>query len=62
MSTTKTIATEADVAQFLEAVPDLGRREDAVTLCALMERVIGEPARMWGPSIVGFGRYALQFA
>ena len=26
-------------------------------MCALMTEVTGEPPVMWGPSIVGFGRY-----
>jgi hypothetical protein len=28
---------------------------------ALMERVSGEPAAMWGPSIVGFGSYHYKY-
>ncbi len=28
----------------------------------MMERVTGEPAVMWGPSIVGFGRYHYRYA
>jgi Domain of unknown function (DU1801) len=27
-----------------------------------MERVTGEPATMWGPSIVGFGNYHYRYA
>ena len=26
-----------------------------------MERLSGEPARMWGPSIIGFGRYHYRY-
>ena len=46
-----------DVDAFLAALSHAGRREDAYTLLALMERITGAPARMWGPSIVGFGEY-----
>ena len=28
----------------------------------MMERVTGEPATMWGPSIIGFGRYHYRYA
>ena len=28
----------------------------------MLERVTGEPAVMWGPSIVGFGRYHYRYA
>jgi hypothetical protein len=38
-------------------IADAGRREECLRLLALMERVSGEPARMWGPAMVGFGRY-----
>jgi hypothetical protein len=26
-----------------------------------MERITGEPARMWGPSIIGFGSYHYKY-
>lgn len=47
--------TDADVTAFLDTVPDERRRADAHAMRALMERVTGEPAVMWGSSIVGFG-------
>ena len=57
MPENKTKPTEVTVEAFLEGVtPDL-RREDARALCALMQRVSGCPAVMWGPSIIGFGHY-----
>lgn len=51
----KTRPTEVGVDDFLAAVPDAQRREDARALRAMMERLSGAPAVMWGPSIVGFG-------
>ena len=57
----KTRETEVDVDAFIDAVPDPQRREDAKRLRAMMERVSGYPARMWGPSIVGFGRYHYRY-
>lgn len=58
----KTRATEADVHEFVASVGDAVRRRDAERLVAIMERVTGEPARMWGPSIVGFGTYHYRYA
>jgi Domain of unknown function (DU1801) len=55
MATLKTHVTPADVTAFLDAVPDERRRADARALRALIERVTGAAAAMWGPSIVGFG-------
>ena len=57
----KTKTTEVGVDAFLDAVPDSQRREDAGKVRAMMERLSGEPAKMWGPSIVGFGRYHYKY-
>lgn len=61
MAENKTRATGASVAAFLAAVEPAMRREDAKTVCELMARVTGEPAVMWGTSIVGFGRYHYKY-
>ncbi|PFG32958.1 DUF1801 domain-containing protein [Sanguibacter antarcticus] len=55
--TPKTVPTTADVDAFIASVENEVRRDDARTLKRMMERVTGQPARMWGPSIVGFGSY-----
>jgi hypothetical protein len=55
MAKIKTQPSNADVTAFLDAVPDERRRADGHALRALMERVTGAPATMWGPSMVGFG-------
>ena len=51
----KTQETAASVDAFLAAITAPERRADCQALSELMSRVSGEPARMWGPSIVGFG-------
>lgn len=58
----KTQPTSASVEAFLDAVNPPGRRDDAAAVCAIMARVSGEPPRMWGPGIVGFGvrRYVYE--
>jgi hypothetical protein len=61
MAEIKTRATEVSVDDFIEAVPIPQRREDAKTIRAMLERLTGEPARMWGPSIIGFGRYHYKY-
>ncbi|MFD1811249.1 DUF1801 domain-containing protein [Rhodococcus gannanensis] len=50
------------VRTYLDGVTHRVRRRDADTLLALMTRVTGEPAAMWGPSIVGFGTYHYKYA
>lgn len=56
----KTKPTEISVDAFIDAVPDPQRREDAKVVRAMMERITGQPATMWGPSIIGFGTYRYQ--
>jgi uncharacterized protein DUF1801 len=54
--------TDADVEAFLAAVEHPVRRRDAHRLVELFSRVTGEPPRMWGSSIVGFGTYHYRYA
>ncbi|MCB7138121.1 DUF1801 domain-containing protein [Cellulosimicrobium marinum] len=58
----RTRPTDADVEAFLATVEHPVRRRDAERLVELMTRVTGEPPRMWGPSIVGFGSYHYRYA
>ncbi len=58
----KTKQTDADVEAFLNAVPNERRREDGFAMLKLMEEVTGEEAKMWGPTIVGFGTYHYKYA
>ena len=62
MAQNKTRPTGADVLAFLDAVEHPTRRADGHALCALFERVSGEPASLWGPSIIGFGSYHYRYA
>jgi uncharacterized protein DUF1801 len=57
----KTQPMEADVDAFLDAVPDARRRDDARTLCRLLADITGEPAVLWGSSIVGLGAYTYRY-
>lgn len=56
----KTVPTSSDPAAFIAAIPDPSRRADAERLVAIMSAITGEPPVMWGPSIVGFGKYRYQ--
>ncbi len=62
MITNKTQPTSTSVEQFLNQVEHPVRREDGLTLWRLMRRVSGQPAVMWGPSIVGFGTHEYTLA
>jgi hypothetical protein len=54
--------TDASVREFVDGVPGAARRRDAETLIEIMQRVTGEPPRMWGPTIIGFGSYHYKYA
>jgi hypothetical protein len=53
----KTRETDAKVGAFIDAVPDVRRREDARVVVKMMQEVTGEAPAMWGASIIGFGHY-----
>ena len=57
----KTDWTDESVADYIGGLSDQRRRDDARVLCDLMQRLVGEPPRMWGPSIIGFGRYRYRY-
>ena len=52
----KTAPTRKSVSGFLAKV-DKARRPDCQKIIALMQKATGAEPEMWGPSIVGFGRY-----
>lgn len=57
MSEIKTKVTDASVEAFIDAVENETRRKDGFVLLDLFSKITGEPAKLWGPSIIGFGQY-----
>lgn len=57
----KTKATEIAVADFIAALPEARRREEAPVIDAIHRRVTGLEPRMWGPSIIGYGSYDYKY-
>lgn len=57
MAHNKTTENDNSVDAYLDNVADEGRRDDCRALVKLMETETGAPAKMWGPAIVGCGRY-----
>ncbi|MEM6852548.1 MAG: DUF1801 domain-containing protein, partial [Pseudomonadota bacterium] len=57
----KTKATNASPAAVIAALEYPTRKADAETLLAFFDRVTGLPAKMWGPSMIGYGRYAYRY-
>ena len=61
MAEAKTKPTEIAVADFLETVSDEQIRKDCNSIISLMENITGDMAKMWGPAIIGFGKYHYQY-
>ena len=61
MAELKTKENDGDVDAFLAAVENDIRREDCLTVRAMMQRVTGMAPKMWGDSIVGFDRYHYKY-
>jgi hypothetical protein len=61
MPENKTQPTDASVDDFINQIESPKKREDAFALKQMMEEITGEKARMWGPSIVGFGQYHFKY-
>ena len=62
MAKNKTAYTEASVEDFIKTVDDPQKQIDSATLIQLMETTTGEPAKMYGPTIIGFGNYHYTYA
>lgn len=62
MAENKTKPTKLNVTAFINGIDDRQKRRDARKLAAMMREATGARARMWGPSIVGFGQYHYKYA
>jgi Domain of unknown function (DU1801) len=57
----KTVPTRVSPSKFLDSVDNERRRADGLEVLKMMEKASGEPPVMWGPSIIGFGRYHYRY-
>ncbi len=60
MAELKTQKNDGDVSAYIESVDDETKQEDCFELVEMLERLTGDPATMWGDSIIGFGEYSYQ--
>ncbi|MBI3819013.1 MAG: DUF1801 domain-containing protein [Planctomycetes bacterium] len=58
----KTKATAASVDAFIKKIADEQKRKDSYELIAMMKKATGEPPKLWGASIVGFGSVHYKYA
>lgn len=58
MAEIKTKVTNASVVDFIKSFANTEQKiKDSFELLKLMEEITGYKAKMWGPSIIGFGCY-----
>ena len=62
MAKQKTTETEVSVTDFINNVADEQKRKDSFRLVEIFEEQTGFKAKMWGPSIIGFGSYHYKYA
>src|SRR5262245_47224354 len=61
MAVAKTRATEASVDEYLSSRASAEQLVDCRALMAMFKRITKQPAKMWGPSIVGYGSYTYRY-
>ncbi len=60
-SENKTKATAVKPKEFIASVEPEKKQQDAKKLLAFFDRVTGLKPVMWGPSIIGYGRYHYKY-
>src|SRR5712671_5488349 len=61
MADIKTKPTAVSPTAFINGVEGEQRRKDCKELVAIMAKITGKPAKMWGPAIIGFGKYHYKY-
>lgn len=61
MAELKTKPNKASIDKFLNSVKDEKKRNDSYKILELMKKITKEEPVMWGPSIVGFGKYHYKY-
>jgi hypothetical protein len=61
MAKNKTTETTDSVTDFINAVEDQAKRNDAFELLKIMQEETGFEPKMWGPAIIGFGSYDYKY-
>lgn len=61
MTENKTKATDASVGDYIASRAQAQQGKDCHALMTLLEQLTGQSAKMWGPSIVGYGSYRYTY-
>lgn len=61
MAENKTKATGASVDEYIAARANEQQAADCRAMMVMLKKITKQPAKMWGPSIVGFGSYKYTY-
>ena len=61
MAKNKTAVTEKSVDDFIAALDSETKRDDAHAMIKIFKDITGFDAKMWGPSIIGFGTHHYKY-
>jgi hypothetical protein len=62
MAVNKTKATAVNVTEFIQNIDNEVKRNDSFQLVEIYKSISGFEAKMWGPTIIGFGSYHYKYA
>lgn len=62
MAKNKTTETENSVIDFIKAIDNEKKRNDALELLTILKETTGFEPKLWGPNIIGFGSYHYKYA
>ena len=62
MAKRKTNQNDASVSEYIDSIKGDSKRDDCRAITQLMEAATGEAPKMWGTSIVGFGKHHYHYA
>lgn len=60
-ATNLTQPTTVSPQDFLATFEPARRRDEGLELLAFFDQLTGLPAKMWGPTIIGYGRYHYKY-
>ncbi len=61
MAELKTKPNRKSVTTYIKSIEDYKKRKDCITLMAMMKEITGKRPKMWGESIVGYGKYHYKY-
>lgn len=53
----KTKQNASSVSSFIDSIADEQKRKDSYIILKMMEKAINEEPKMWGSSMIGFGKF-----